>query len=337
MMNYIISGGTGALDVPWIRVPNLLLLAGTVALTGYCLVSMGQSGVLAGTALAVPMAWVCAGMAITEALGLCGISLAAAGAIGWSKHASEGDIPWRWAILYALGLVVATTTRQSYLAAVPGLAMLAPLRRSGWRLVIGVTIAALVPICLVFGIWGGLLPPAQRSMSAGYSIAHLGLAFAITGVVTLIIAPGFLWRHRSVALVAGMATGLAQFVLQFAAPTTLTSVQRFFPGDQFAAIMNRVVNVGFIAAAGMFVGALAAALWNSRDRVLWGSAGAVFGLCVAAGAVTRQFSSRYPAMALPLLILVLAPWIRCGPWLLVRVTGGSLLGLAVLHSYYCYA
>lgn len=338
LMHYALSAGQGALPVPWVRLPNLVLLAGVMALVAASLKRSEAPRVAVFGILAVPMTWIVTGMAISELPAMFGAALATLGAI--ASDVRE-DVGWRGRLpglaMLTGGIVLATTGRQTYLAALPGLAVVAV---RSWRNAAAAALAfgiGLVPIAALVVIWGGLVPPKMAFVGGGVKPLHAVLALCLTGVAAIFLAPRFYWAFRRYVLAAIAVALLANFAFDFVHFTTLTSLQRLLGHPAITRWIERIVGLGILSAGAGFVSASAAAIWKCRDRRLTGWALAVFALCGAMAGVTHQFSSRYAAMSLPFLILMLAPWMDVGRWAGVRIVVGGTLGLAALHSYYLYA
>lgn len=331
------SGWHGA-PLPLVgRLINTGLLGATIAVLAWVQLRIGKRPVAAMAMMMVPMVWVVSGLTLTEPLSFFGATVALAGAVLWSQRESDRSRAAMAFALLASGTAIATATRQTYLAAVPGLWLAAVEKRRDWGGALAGIAVGLVPLALLVAVWHGLVAPQLAYVERGVAPLHAYLAFSLTGVVALLIAPRFYWEHRRVALVGAAAAIIVNGLGRLVEPTTFTSVQRFLGHPAVGHAIEKVAGAVIVAAGAAFIAAMIAALSRSRDRLLWAAALAITGLSVACAGVAQLFSSRYAVMAVPFLIVFLAPWIDFGRWAIARVVCGSGLGLAILHSYYVYA
>jgi hypothetical protein len=336
LMNFALSGGRGTLPVPWIRLPNLLLMFGCIAFTASALRRRGVPAVFALAILSIPMVWVVSGMAISESLGLFAIAGCLVGALGFREAQSARERLQMVTILIS-GAAVATTTRQLYVVALPGVALIAA---RSWRdgiMAIAIIAVSVLPLLVLVALWGGLVPPKQAFVGSGISLQHGFLGLALIGVSAALLAPRVYleaWKHA--ALAAAVAVGANEW-WHWVRPTTLTSVQRFVTAPTFWRVTEHLLGDLFVAAGAAFATTVLAVILRSRDAVVWGAGSAVAAIGISCATVTHQFSSRYAVLCLPFLVVLLGRWMRIGPGLFVRMIFGSMIGLAILHSYYRFA
>ncbi len=195
LLLYALSGGNGAPPPAVARGLNFALLGATMVAVALVLRRAGQRPMAALAMMAVLMVWVVSGMALTEPLAVFGIAWAAVGAITWSTLAEDHPNGAFALVLLALGTAIATSTRQTYLAALPGLFLLAMAKRRDLVPVSFALAIGLVPVTLVVIQWRGLVPPLMAHIAEGWSPKHGFLAFAVTGVVAAILAPRLFWEH----------------------------------------------------------------------------------------------------------------------------------------------
>lgn len=339
LMHHVLSGGHGSLPAPWFRLPNLVLLAATIALTAALVRRLGHahSGMRASAIMAVPMAWVMSGLALTEMPAMCGFAAAmlAATRLGESETPPTRTQRWSGAALIALGTGVALCGRQTYLAVLPAVLC------AGWgpygrgATAAGVA-AGLLPALALFATWGGMVPPKLAEFVAGQGLRprHALYAVCYVGLISALLAPALFRQRPRWALAGGTAAAAAAVVFGPFTLTTLSSAQRFLGSPAVARALEWTVGQLFIAAGGAFVAVLAVEVWARRSRSFLAHAGGVLLLCGACAGVTHQFSSRYIGMALPLWIPLLAPWIVPTRGAVLRLLAGMAAGAAALHSYY---
>lgn len=340
LLHYGLSGGRGFLDVPWVRLPNLILLLGMILLTAMHLrtLRIAHYGLIALVALAVPMLWVLAGMALTEMSAMVGISMAlyAAGKLGVP---SDEQPAWSWlASMIAIGVAVAVCGRQTYLLTLPAIVFVAMNSRKGLTLALAGVSIGLLPALWLFFVWGGLVPPQIKSVvGEGLKGSHGLLAIGYTGVTALVIAPGFLMEHWRKTL----PLALGCVVLNSFAPVIVfnpaASLQLMIGNEYMVQLLLWLANQIFIVTGVVFIGRVAIRLWVDPNRLFAAHAFGVLALCISCVAISHQYSSRYVGMGIPFLVPMLAEWITIGPWMVVRSVAGMAVGAAILHSYYIYS
>jgi hypothetical protein len=337
LMQYGISGGKGVLDAPWFRVPNLGLLAGVLALLGLTIKATGGENAWgkALVGMAIPMTWVIAGMALTELSAMIGMmaALYAAACIG-SKKEYSGFKCLIWGGVIACGVAIAVCSRQTYLVAVPAIPLLAARDRRSFWLALACAMFGMLPALWLFMIWGGLVPPKMAYVGHGIVFNHGVLAFGYAGLTAVLIAPGYFFEHRRIALpisLVAVVLNLCTNTVQFG---TMTSVQKLIGHPELTLFAVWLGQQLFVFSGAAFVVITVCELIERRERQFAGYTYGVVSLCLACIWVTHLFSSRYVCMSLPFLVLMLAPWIRFTPWALVRWGGAMSLGAAILYSYY---
>lgn len=337
LMHYALAPGAGILDVPWVRLPNLLLLGATMLIVASALRRLDRPATAAIGMLAVPMTWVVAGLAITEMPAMFGMAVALWGALELGRAPTDGGSRFRPAAMLTLGLAAATLGRQTYLVTVPSLLTVAACnRRTGWLAVAAIG-AGLLPVLALFAAWGGLVPPKLAFVGQGLEVRHAVLAVGITGLLAVILAPRLFTAHWRWSLGCGAAAATANVISGYVSFTTLSSAQRMLGNPAWARVVEASLSwVAVFAGTGLVAGVIAETV-RRKDRCLGGLCVAVFALCAACAAVVHQFSSRYAVMALPFLIVALARWMDTGGWALLRYSGGALLGFAALRSYFLLA
>jgi hypothetical protein len=332
ILHNLASGGHGHLPVPWFRAVNPFFLAVIILLLGTCLKIQQQSAWKAWSVLGAPMIWVLTGMALTEIPAMLGLTAAITAAM-WLGRNPSAVSRWPALALVSVGMAVSMTGRQTYLVALPAVWWLAqsPGRRCGPSIALALS---LIPIGIVFYIWGGLVPPLLGYVGQGLAPRHALMALGIAGTLSLLLAPGFIWQHRRWSLPFGLMAAIINLVGGILPFTSLTSVQKILPLPSLGLLIEAVVALVFAGMIGAFLAALIAETARSRNREFAGCAAGVLLLAGACAGVTHLFSSRYMGMTLPFMIPMLAPWIKSGRWAAARLVVGSLTGAAILYSYY---
>jgi hypothetical protein len=328
----------GGLRPPAVRVYNLVLLLGVWA--GVALLTRPAGGPgWAGMALANPVVWVLAGLALTEMLAVL--------AATWAAVILRRPPPGRSAageagagVVYAAAVLV----RPQLLVLAPVYLLLVwdrPTRR--WAGVAAFAAAAAAVAGPVFAHWGDLVSPAVTAAAfyasdrAAPEHAVLGLAYA--GVMMGLLAPGWFALSRgwlAVAAGLGVAAAVANVAVGGVSVAPAAPIAgRLLPAG-LVPLYPRMM--GGVAAAGATVVAvvLVRRLADYREvgPAVAASVLAVGLLAVSCAKVTHQFSSRYVAVGFPFMLLAAAPY-RSGGWGEVgRLAVGAVLGAAMLRTYF---
>lgn len=318
------------------RLANLALFLTVVALIGLSLrrLEIAEPWLGAAATLSVPMSWVLAGLALTDAPALVFVAANLALQLRGLAALARGEepLPWFAAAGMALGIAVLGRQTACVFAATP--LLLAAIDR---RLIVPVlaqtAIAAVMALPLVVA-WGGPVPPlddTEFGFRPGNALIALGYLFV--GLLLLTPAPKWLLRWPS------LAVGLALFALNAA-----TGLALVFP---LAAIVDNFLNERGMYAYGVACGSLL--LWAGAAFLAWAVGRAwerrhdpklvlihagLVAVSLAPAFIGNVFSSRYAAMALPYLILAAAPQRSPGPVANLKIALGSALGLAALLGYY---
>lgn len=324
------------LDPTAMRLANLALFLAVVALIGVSLrrLAIAEPWLGAAAILGVPMSWVLAGLALTDAPALVFVAANLALQLRGLAALARGEEPLPWFAAAGVTLGIAVLGRQTacIFAATP--LLLAAIDR---RLIVPVlvqgAIATVMALPLVIA-WGGPVPPLDDTeFGIGPDNALIALGYLLVGLLLLTPAPNWLLRWPS------LAGGLALLALNAA-----TGLALVFP---LAAIVDNFLSEGGMYAYGVACGSLL--LWAGSAFLVWTVGRAWQGrndpklVLIHAGLVAvslgpafigNVFSSRYAAMALPYLILAAAPHRAPGPATNLKIALGSALGLAALLGYY---
>lgn len=286
-------------------------------------------------ALAVPPAWIIAGMALTEMPALFCITVAFWLVCQQSAGASDQRLLPGILILAGLFAGLSVIGRQPYLLIIPLLAALLVWRRRSWmHAAVFASSSAIIPGAL-FLVWGGLTSPMTQYANSGLRWEHGLLGMAYTGIFFTLLSPHWLltvpWRLTAAA--AAIATVLNLAFVGFQRPFMSTLAERYLPIS--AEMWGRLGGTACVAVAAVSVVAFVHHCWQRRTDALYiVSNASVLAMVGIAAAISHLFSSRYPAMALPFLVVAS---MRHRKWDAVDLTAavaGAVLGAVSLLSYY---
>lgn len=329
---------------PWIRLVNVVGLA-LLGVMGYRYLRLRPDFRAEQIAwlMAIPMTWVLGGLALSEMPAL----LAGMGSL-LLLHRAQTRSQNLFYLLSGLAWGLCIIGRTQFLLLAPlwlGWALLGEgfAWARSWRwLGAGLWLVGCIPFpAYVFGVWGGLTPPASvlNGVTDGLALswANLGLAAAYAAFSAAIIRPEwfrvpiYFWI---VGLVLGIGLAGADLFHFIPAEGLLTRLL----GGSLALWVGRGM-LGLMLGAGLV---LAASLSREALRlyrqepllVLWILAFLI--VSAASVKVTIQFSSRYVGQAVPFLVLASAayPAERSPRWTqLLRFGIGAGLGLLSLLGY----
>lgn len=204
VIHAILSPFTGS-RAPAIRVVNFTALILSIAIYSLHLKSLGDKEHLqkAMGYLAIPMIWVCSGLALTEVPARLFTLVAVVVTTPFMDDHGPNSLqpaglfslvylgPVWCGAMAGLAMGFAVLGRQGYLAATPLLlapAAFPPGAKKGLRFSSSAIVFALLLTIPVFRVWGGFTPPSLSSVS-GFSILHGCLAFLYLGIMTLFACP----------------------------------------------------------------------------------------------------------------------------------------------------
>lgn len=335
VVHYFCAPLTG-LAAPQVRLVNSFLAVGLV-LVLFLILRQLKTRTPLGSSLsitAIPMMWVVSGMALTEIPAM----FCVASSLLLLLYALEYDDGSKRVVCAALGGLafgLGIMGRQTFLVVLLLLPFLAfrYAHRRAELFIYGV--GALILPLIVFSIWGGLIPPLVAGDEQGFAVNHLLLSCAYTGFAVLIINPRWYDFSRRTILFLIVLVIVINLLTQTLIVTPLYSVARRMLTDDFLNLYS-IAASGLLASIGvLFLFAAVKNIWNKRDDTLY-----VFitlaGVFVVGTAlkITTIFSSRYPATAIPFLLLSAEydnPNKDAKP---LRLAVGALIGIASLLSYY---
>lgn len=327
------------------RVVNYIMVLGTVALLAALLRAEGHTRGRAWFAsfslLAIPPAWLIAALAITEIPALLFLMAAlllvhreTAPRTGLGEvSAGKNRLPLL--LLAGVSFGVSIVGRQPYLLVLPMLALLMLWWRAPLGLVTAFVIASLVLPIFMFSVWGGLVAPMAKYSNSGIRWQHGVMSVCYLGMCLVFLCPWWLlrvpWR-----LLAGVSAGaliLNSLVLGVKRAFLETLALRYLPVTREA--WEIVGGSVCVAMAAVTLACLAYHCWMARDQPLYlFSAASALALAGTAAAISHNFSSRYPTMAVPFLIIMSMRHREWGALEALSTVAGAGLGAMVLWSYH---
>ncbi len=320
------------------RLVNLGLLAGVAVLLAVWLKHCGSPAWAASavSVVAIPMAWVMAGMALSEMPALFFVMVS----LGLQLMALDAAIrPRTVFVLLALSgvaLGIAVWGRQPYLLLGGVPVVLALLER---RLRPAVALFCVIVLGLSlpqFVIWKGLVPPShQERVQQGLAPLNALLSLGYTGLCFFLLAPMTRWLSAIWAAALAAAAIVANATLHLVAIAPLrTAVERYAPGG-VATAYGELCGSLFLAWGLIFLAWLLRTTWKGRGdlRVVLVNVG-LLAVALSPVFIGHQYSSRYTAMSLPYMILAAEPWRRWGIATIATAVAGALIGVISLSGYF---
>lgn len=334
---------------PAVRLINPLLAAfSLLAVAASVRMTKGESPW--GSALlmtAIPMAWPCVGLTLTEVPAMAFYAVHLVLLIkSWGDACGRGRC-MIFSVLSGAAMGLAILGRQPLLLALAAVVACGLLDRRRF-VSAAVCCATALAICVpVFMIWGGLTPRTMAGDIAARTRGHLAVfgivpwhvayAMAYAGITTAIVAPQCVTvRLRAWAAILAVCVGIS----------ILFGVQGQMP---LQSVLGPVVPPTFrwmaeAACSGLALGlaicfgvALLHSLWQHRaDTIIVLGLLTVLSQVVAAGAVRHQFSSRY-LFAISPVVLIMASRFLPVPSSPIRAGIGAAVGALSLVSYFAIA
>ena len=204
-----------------------------------------------------------------------------------------------------------------------------------WKYIIVFTVSSLVlPLCL-FWFWGGLVPPGQQKVSQGISLRNGFLSLSFTGVMFYILSPKWfnIKLYQSLFMIAFVI--FLNLVLGISDRAPALFVANNILPESLIKIYGRLAT-GLIMSIGvLFVVSTIKNLINKKsNNVFLFLSFSVILLAATAFKITHLYSSRYTAIAIPLIVLLSAEYSEDNYWKVARMIGGNLLGFFMLESYF---
>jgi hypothetical protein len=326
---------------PAIRWVNFCCFVGVVLLlSNYKPVeSLGTRILSSLTLLAVPFLWPTVGMALTELPALffftCFVLLFLK-MLDCDVARSRGILRFAFGAGCCLGAAV--LGRQTYLVILPVLVVMIFWLRDRWAAVLICITTALAVCSWLFALWHGLVPPYHyyRLAHSSVSFTNLLLSLSYAAVATLFLNPAWLWcRRATVWIICGLSGfALAYFARSYQDPPAKSLLVHTF-GMQLGLWIGFFVGCALAAIGVVWAWTTFATFWRERRN-----AGHVFlllslgALILAPMKLTSQFSSRYVVGSLGVLLLIVDTPRELRRYGATRIVVGSLLGIAILWTYF---
>ena len=323
-----------SLQAPEIRFVSVFFLAVTGISLAAILeqlehISCRKCGILL---LGLPPIYVIFGMALSGSYSMAFCTIA----VAFSIYAFEHDGIKGWSVSVLAGICWALTLlgRQSYLPATLALLILAVRDHKLWLKVSGVVLVGIVPITVLFFVWGGFTPPEVSYISKGFKLDHFIYALASAGIFSLILSPRWLLMGKKCIFFAAGGI-LLNIISPFAHFTPMeTLVSNVLNGESAMRLYGRITGSIFVGIAVVTLFGVLLRAWERRgEKYYLYCTTATLGILLTTVKITCQFSSRYAIMAAPFIIVMAAPYIKFNRPLTFRVIGGALVGLLALSGY----
>ncbi len=318
---------------PGIRLVNFACVLGMLALLARTLHARGVSAPVnvALGILAAIMGWTVFGIALTEAPAM----LCAAGGILltvlWLREDARPVRRDLLAVGAGLLLGASVAGRQVFLAALPATVLLA--RRGAVRpVILQLAASALLPGALFF-LRGGLAPAEMRFASQGLRPSSAVLAYAYTGMTTLLLAPRFFLNlPRRWITICATTTLVANLALGFYAHLPLKIVLAKHLSAALITPLARLWGGLLLALAVVFIAAMLKGLWDRReDRLLLFTGVATLLLALTPIKITHVWDVRYVSIVLPYLVVALSGWVTSNYARAIRLAFGMVLAALLLY------
>ncbi len=327
------------MDAPAIRWVNficLILVIGLIALTLKQHVEYSP-WIGALTIISVPFLWPAVGLALTEMPALLAFSgfIFCVSTILTNENEESPRELLAWAALAGVALGVSILGRQTYLIILPAVAALcytSPKNRVLWILCL---LTTAMTCGWLFILWGGLVPPIYESVGDGIRIDHGFLSLSYIAAATLFINPRWMKERNAFAITGIFVTAalIAWLTRDYSSPPAKSLLLGLF-SEPIALAIGFGIGAFLTGAGLLWLWKTLQALWLERVNP-WRSFLLMILLALAAAPVkvSHLFSSRYVIGALGVLILVIVTSMSYR-WLSLRIILGSILGGALLWTYY---
>jgi len=329
------------IEAPAVRFVNYFFLVSVIVTLAYS-ARDGSSKLawLAGfSVVSVPFAWPCAGLALTELPALAAFSLFVL-AMLHILRVEETDSLFRmcgWAAAAGLLLGLSVLGRQTYLVVVPVVGFMCFLiPRKAPLLLLCLTVAA-IACGWLFMLWGGLVPPALARVDGGLRLEYGALSLSYVAAATLFLQPRWLRPPSGGVSLGALGLGIVFALLcrDYTNPPAKSLLIGVF-GERAGLAFGFMVNSLFMTAGILWAWTALQRCWQARrDPLRVFLFLTLFVLVAAPMKVSHTFSSRYLVGLLGVLVLVLEiPSNTACRWYAVRMSVGSVLGAAILWTYY---
>ncbi|MBY0427008.1 MAG: hypothetical protein K2Q22_15340 [Cytophagales bacterium] len=343
-VHYYLLPLTGA-QLPYIRLVNIGLLLMVMALSAFYMHRHMNTPAWGGFLyLAIPMTYVCAGVALTEipsfvflVLSLIFLFEALGTVSGWAKIGLS--------VVGGLLMGVAVMGRQPLLVSLVALPFLFLDKRfrstaNGWSVLAFILFSIPLPL-YIFSVWHGLLAPKEQITSSGLAPWHVILGLGYISLITLIIAPNYFVRldkkAKHLFLGVSLLFLISNSVFQWLQFTPMYSLLiRYLP--PFLCLQISSLFSVLVVSLGAYY------LYSCYHRVVLAPTQGIIVymtlsillLAITSIKITHQYSSRYAFQAAPFLVFQLSTFYTPNHWTTLRFGLAIAIGLGSLYSYIAY-
>ncbi len=337
------------LHQPLIRFVNVGFLLGVIFFVGKTLGLIGFSKPnYSFLALAIPMTYVTAGLALTEMPAMFFFSVGIYLTFRTVILEKKTKYQLLYLIMSGLCFGISITGRQPYLvivAVLPVLFLDINWKDNIWKIVV-LSIAALLLPAYIFWVWKDLVPPTDAVLyndlakaGSSFRLDFFFLCLAYFAVILFIIQPNFYQKPSSKTLGYFGLFWVILFALNFAFKWAIyvpfEGVFSVFYKSQEIKELTGIISgasLAFIAAYFLFTLGKHVINSNLQKYFLFYALGTVL-VAFSCCKITWGFSSRYAAQAIPLLIPMAAYFRQSALHASNNFIIGIIIGLASLVSY----
>lgn len=287
---------------------------------------------------AVPMIYVCTGMALTEIPAMLFAVLSYLFLI-YSLETKSPIKSYLFAIVAGTFLSIAILGRQPYLMlCLAVMVYIFPIKTYQKRLPLLITflVFSLIIPAYVFNIWQNIQPAIESQTGKGFQIFHGILAFAYAFIIILILSPSWISypkiKHISLTFLIIIAVN-GIFLKERFLPMMSTANKYF--SEYFTDIFSLLFASTVMLFSILFLYSCLQYFFNNINNKhnLFILLATVFILATSAK-ITHQFSSRYIVQAAPFIVLLTKSHISFNPLKLLVTLIGISIGIISLNSYF---
>ena len=203
--------------------------------------------------------------------------------------------------------------------------------------IISYVLMTLIIPCSLFFVWKGLVPP-KMAIASGFNIFFGFLAFSYAGFVYAIYSPGYLYKNLKVSLAVLIFSLITIFLLDYPHQIPLLGIANTILPKGLIPIYTKLAHgslltIGFLFIYHCYNNYFKTGLSTSINKFLMSG---IFFLLIAQVKVTLQFSGRYIASTVFIMLIVLSRDIKLTKWLVIRLIVCATAGFFSLERFYNY-
>jgi hypothetical protein len=318
-----------------VRLVNLCLVLCAVFLINKILLKAGLP-VLGWALMAIPMSFVCGGLALTEMPALVLLLCCILFMLQFNSERKLYQL-----VLAGICYSCCVLGRQPYLLLFPVFIFLLfyPFRKADIHLILIFSILSLAFPIHCFLIWKGLIPVTGNfAESGGLVYNHFFLACGYCMMAFLFTIPGFIVHPRrfgySKLIIILVGAIILSLVFKFQYAIMKPVAIRLLPPEWFPFFLN--VSFGFLIFLSIyFIGnCLIRYHESNKDKFTLMAYLSMFALLISTISITHQFSSRYVFQLVPFVFIAGAKFNVNQPISNILRTIGLIMGTFALFSYY---